>query len=89
MRQGIKTTTPSRNSYQNKANLKGSMDLEKNKSIPEERQSPSQVIEKIVEVPVEVIKYVKVEKIVEKIIYKPIDEMPIDREQTAEKIKEK
>lgn len=44
-------------------------------------------MEKIVEVPV--IKYVKVEKIVEKIIYKPIDEMPLDREQTAEKSKEK
>ena len=46
--------------------MSGSVDFEKNKSIPEERQSPSQVIEKIVEVPVEVIKYVKVEKIVEK-----------------------
>ena len=81
----MKTTTPSRN----KGKMSGSVDLEKNKSIPEERQSPSQVIEKIVEVPVEVIKYVKVEKIVEKIIYKPIDEMPFEREQTAGKMKEK
>ena len=82
----MKTTTPSRN-FKGKAS--GSVDLEKNKSIPEERQSPSQVVEKIVEVPVEVIKYVKVEKIVEKIIYKPIDEMPLEREQTAEKVNEK
>ena len=35
------------------------------------------------------IKYIEVEKIVEKIIYKPIDEMPQIQEQTAEKNKEK
>ena len=37
----------------------------------------------------EVIKYVEVEKVVEKIIYKPIDEMPTIEESTAEKKKEK